>query len=214
MQYRRLVILLLLVAILVAMSALDPVHAALSRVLESAKQIIRHHEILGLLLFVVLSAVSAILFFFSSAVIVPVAVYSWGKTVTVLLLWIGWLGGAAISYEIGRHPGRRLAQWLVSSRRVEKYDKKISANVTFPFVLLFQFAVPSEIPGYVLGALRYRFIKYLAACAIVEIPFAVGAVYLGETFMRRQYVPLIVIAIAGVILSTVAFHFLHKRIDQ
>ena len=42
----------------------------------------------------------------------------------------------------------------------------ISAKATFPLVLLFQLAVPSEIPGYVLGALRYHFGKYLAARAI------------------------------------------------
>lgn len=213
MQYRRLVVLLLLVALLIVAAALDPVHDAISHALESARPIIRHHDVLGLALFVVLSATSAIVFFFSTAVIVPVAVYAWGKPTTILLLWGSWLLGAAVSYAIGRHPGRRLAKWVVQ-RDVATYEKKISAKANFPLVLLFQLAVPSEIPGYVLGALRYHFGRYLGACAIAEALFAVGAVYLGDTFVRRQYVPLIAIAVGGVILSAAALYFLHKRIER
>ncbi len=214
MKYSRLIILFLLVALLVAMSVTDPVHYTISRGLESAKQIIHHHEALGLVLFVVLSAVSAIFFFFSTAVIVPVAVYAWGKPTTILLLWGSWLLGAVGSYAIGRRPGRRLAKWVMLERRVAKYEKKISANANFPLVLLFQLAVPSEMPGYVLGALRYHFGRYLAACAITEIPFVLGVVYLGDTFVRRQYIPLITIAVCGVILSAVTLYFLNKRLER
>jgi membrane protein YqaA with SNARE-associated domain len=114
----------------------------------------------------VLSVLSAIAFFLSSAVLVPVAVHSWGKPTTILLLWGSWMLGAAISYWIGRHPGRRLAKWLAPARKVAKYEKKISANANFSLVLLFQLALPSEIPGYVLGTLRYPLGRYLGAAAI------------------------------------------------
>jgi len=203
-----------MLALLVAATALDPVHDAIGQGLDWVKQIIRHHEVLGLLLFALLSAVSAILFFFSTAVIVPVAIYAWGKPATMLLLWGSWLMGAAASYWIGRRPGRRLAKWVARPRQVAKYEKKITAKSNFPLVLLFQAAVPSEIPGYVLGALRYNFGKYMAARAIAEIPFAVAAVYLGDTFLRRQFVPLIAIAVGGILFSAAALYFLHRRLEK
>src|SRR4030095_3776002 len=78
-KHRRLLFLFLLIALLVGAMASDPVHSAVSHALDSAKQFIRHHEVLGLTLFVFLSALSAMFFFFSTAVIVPVAVYAWGK---------------------------------------------------------------------------------------------------------------------------------------
>ena len=214
MERRRLIVLLLVVALLVAASALEPVHEVVDAGLQAARRIISHHQALGLLLFVVLSAFSAILFFFSTAVIVPVAVYAWGKPATIFLLWSSWLLGAAVSYWIGLRPGRRLARWLVPGERVAQYEDRISARATFASVLLFQLAVPSEIPGYLLGALRYHFGKYLAARAIAEIPFAVGAVYLGDSFVRRQYFLLIIIATFGIALSVVALYFLHRRIDR
>jgi uncharacterized membrane protein YdjX (TVP38/TMEM64 family) len=212
MHYRRLVVLLLAVAALVATAASDPVHEAVSEALGWAEGVIRQHELLGLGLFVALSVISAIAFFFSTAVIVPVAVLAWGKAPTILLLWGSWMAGAVLSYWIGARPGRRLAKWLIPSG-VARYEK-ISANASFPLVLLFQLAVPSEIPGYLLGALRYHFGRYLGARAIAEIPFALGAVYLGDTFVRRQYLPLIAIAVAGVILSFGALYLLHRRLER
>ena len=111
MDRRRLVLLLLVVGLLVAASALEPVQEMVDGGLEAARRIIRLRQGLGLGLFVVLSAISAIFFFFSTAVIVPVAVYAWGKPATMLLLWASWLLGAAVSYWIGLRPGRRLAGW-------------------------------------------------------------------------------------------------------
>ena len=214
MQPRRIAVLLALIGLLVLAATLDPVHEVVRTGLDWAKQVIREHEVAGMALFALLSMVSAIAFFFSTAVIVPVAVYAWGTTGTILLLWGSWLAGAAISYWIGRRPGRKLARWLVPGSRVARYEKKISASANFPLVLLFQVAVPSEIPGYVLGALRYPFARYLAARALAEIPFAVGAVYLGDSFVRRQYGLLAAIAVAGVALSTVAIVLLHRRLER
>jgi uncharacterized membrane protein YdjX (TVP38/TMEM64 family) len=214
MQLRRLGILLLLVGLLVGAAALDPVHAALGRVLASAERVIRDHEALGLALFALLSAVSAVVFFFSSALLVPVAIYSWGKPATILLLWGSWLVGAVVSYLIGRRPGRRLARWLVPERRLAIYERAISARSNFRLVLLFQLAVPSEVPGYLLGAVRYHFGKYLGARAVAEAPFAVGSVLLGDTFVNREYGLLAAVAFAGVLISGVALYLLHKRASR
>jgi uncharacterized membrane protein YdjX (TVP38/TMEM64 family) len=214
MQPRRLLGLLAAIAFLVVAASLDPVHEAVWDGLALAQVIIDRNEAAGVVLFVVLSAVSAIAFFFSSAVIVPVAIGAWGKSVTMLLLWSGWMLGAALSYWIGSHPGRRVVKWLVPERRVARYERKISAQANFPLVLLFQLAVPSEIPGYVLGALRYGFGKFFAVRAIAEVPFAIGTVYLGVTFVQRQFAPLVLIACAGVAFTAVALYLFHRRVER
>jgi len=77
--------------------------------------------------------------------------------------------------------------------------------VSFGHVLLFQLAVPSEIPGYVLGLAGCRFRTYAAAMALGELPFAIGAVYLGESFLQRNYVLLLAIGISGAALSWMVF---------
>ena len=142
------------------------------------------------------------------------AVHAWGTPTTLVILWASWMVGAAASYAIGRRPVRRLTKWLISEQSVVRYERRISADASFGLVLLFQLAVPSEIPGYVLGALRYPFWRYMAARALAESPFAVGTVYLGDTFLRRQYLPLIGIAVAGFLLTAVALYLLHRHIGH
>jgi uncharacterized membrane protein YdjX (TVP38/TMEM64 family) len=117
------------------------------------------------------------------------------------------------SYAIGRTLGSRIVRWFVSQERVEYYAARISSEAKFMTVLLFQLALPSEIPGYVLGAARYRFIIYLCALALAELPFAIGAVYLGDSFIHRNYFVLFAVGLLGIALSAIAFHRLHRRID-
>ena len=53
-------------------------------------------------------------------------------------------------------------------------------------MLLWQLVLPSEIPGYVCGWLGVRFRTYIAAVAVAELPYAVGAVVLGESVVERR----------------------------
>ena len=213
-QKRRAAFLLLLVAVLVVAAASDRVHDFASNLVVYAQQIIGDHRIIGVAVFIVLSALSAMMVFVSTAVFVPVAIYAWGRTSTMLFLWIGWLIGGILSYTVGRYPGRRLLRWLVPTRRVEQFEGKISASATLPLIILFQLALPSEIPGYILGAARYRLTRYLVALAIAELPFAIGAVYLGASFLQRNYVLLVVIGISGAAFSVVAVYFLNRRLNR
>ena len=81
----------------------------------------------------------------------------------------------------------------------------------FGLILLFQLALPSEVPGYILGIMRFRLGIYLAALAIAELPFAIGAVWLGKSFLERDYLSMIVIGAVGVVFLFLALHEWHRR---
>lgn len=213
-QTRRVLVLAALIAAVIGLAATDVTHDAIATVIGAATRVIEAHPVAGKLVFFALSLVSAMAAFVSTAVVVPVAVYAWGPVTTVLLLWTAWLAGGMCSYSIGFTLGRRIASWLISPQRMEYYATRISGNAGFLTVLLFQLAMPSEVPGYVLGAVRYRFAIYLGALALAELPFAIGAVYLGDSFLHRNYALLFAVGVAGLALSVLAFHHLHKRIDS
>jgi len=210
---RRIWILALLLAAATGLAASDATHAVLREGFEQARAIILAHATLGKLVFVLVSALSAMLAFFSSAVVVPVAVYAWGNATTLALLWGAWLLGGIGSYVVGRTLGRRVAAWAISPARLAYYAERIGDRAGFPMIVLFQLALPSEIPGYVLGTVRCRFGVYLAALALAELPFAIGAVYLGQSFVRGDYLLLVALGAAGIVLSAVAFRHLHRRIS-
>ncbi|HEX2835074.1 MAG TPA: VTT domain-containing protein [Thermoanaerobaculia bacterium] len=187
------------------MAATGPLHRAILSVIATAEPVIQQHPVAGAAVFVLLSAISAIVFFFSTAVITPVAVEAFGPLVALVLLWLGWIIGGIAAFGIGKRFGHRVVSWFVDPVKIHGYERRAKRLVSFRHVLLFQLAVPSEIPGYVLGLAGCRFRTFVIAMALGELPFAVGAVYLGESFLDRNYALLLAIGITGIAFSWMMF---------
>lgn len=188
----------------------DTLHTKIEDILVASETIISRFPLLGMLLFVLLAMVSAMLAFFSSAILVPIGVYAWGSITCFVLLWIGWLLGGVTSFGIGRYLGRPVASKLIGETRLTRFEKQLGRHARFIHILLFQAALPSEVPGYVLGTLRYRFSLFLLALAIVELPYALGTVYLGTRFLEQDIVLLMLIGFGGVMVATFAYYFYRK----
>ena len=212
--FRRVLMLAALVAVLAAVASSERLHDLVVRAVDVAQGVITAHPIWGLSLFVVFSAVSAMLAFFSTAVITPVAVQTWGEPASIALLWTGWMLGGAGAYAIGRLLGRPVVRALTSADALARFESRLSRHAPFGFVLLFQFALPSEVPGYVLGLARYRFFKYLLVLAIAELPFAVATVYLGTSLLEQRTSALLLIGGASVGLVAWAVYSLQKRLSR
>jgi uncharacterized membrane protein YdjX (TVP38/TMEM64 family) len=155
--------------------------------------------------------VSALLAFFSSALLVPVAVYAWGPTTCVLLLWGGWLLGGVAAYGVGRYLGRPVVVTLLPGATIARYERWVETGAGFLPIFLLQLTVPSDVAGYLFGLVRCRFRVFLPALAAAEIPYALGAVYLGASFLQRNLLPLVAVGLAGLALSVLAAHALRSR---
>ncbi|MBN9685547.1 VTT domain-containing protein [Corallococcus sp. NCSPR001] len=202
----------LLLAGLALLASSEAFQSLVDRAIDAAAPIISTHPVWGAVLFVLLSALSAMLAFFSSALLLPVALQAWGKAVCALLLWLGWMLGGACAYGIARAWGRPVIRRLTSENLLARYEERISRRTPFGVVLLFQLAVPSEIPGYVLGLARYGLRRYLAVLALAELPYAVGTVYLGASVLERRTPALLGLGAAGILAGLWAFHLLRKRL--
>lgn len=209
----RALILLVLCGVLALVASSDGLHSLLLRAVAAAGTLMAEHPLPGAGLFILLAAVSAMLAFFSSAVLVPVAIYTWGKALCMLALWVGWTLGGMTAYGLGRWLGRPIVKSLLSSATLSRYEDRVSRNTPFGLVLLFQLALPSEVPGYLLGLARYPFGKYLLALMLSELPYAVGTVYLGASFLDRQLLLLVGMGAAGALLMALAFRTLHRRLQ-
>ncbi|MGB5625963.1 MAG: VTT domain-containing protein [Woeseiaceae bacterium] len=208
---RHMVLVGLLITLAGLIAASDTLHDKADALIVWAEHLIALNPHLGMAAFVLIAMLSAMLAFFSSAVFVPVAVYTWGVGVTLILLWAGWLLGGVVSFCIGRFLGRRVAAILIGEEKIAGWQSQLTQRSRFVHILLFQAVVPSEIPGYVLGILRYRFSLYLAALAITELPYVLGVIYLGESFLRGEGTIIIVLGIAVVVLGIVLIRFKVRR---
>ncbi|MBZ4420947.1 TVP38/TMEM64 family protein [Myxococcus sp. RHSTA-1-4] len=211
-SWGRVLMLALLLAGLVVLASSEAFQSVLRRVLSAAAPVISEHPFWGALLFIFLSALSAMLAFFSSALLIPVALQVWGKTLCVLFLWVGWMLGGAAAYGIARWWGRPVIRGLTSTKLLSRYEERISRQTPLGVVFLFQLSVPSEIPGYVLGLARYGLRRYLLVLALAELPYAVGTVYLGASFLEQHTAVLVGLGVAGILLGIWAFHVLRRRL--
>jgi uncharacterized membrane protein YdjX (TVP38/TMEM64 family) len=207
----RAVAIVLISLLLAAIVSLQSLHATLLGWLDAVRDLMAGHRSLGAVVFVGLAALSAMAAFFSTAVLVPAAVAVWGQSGTMALLWLGWIVGGLVSYLIGRGPGLVAARGLVSEARLAGYQRRIGARAPFSLVLLFQLALPSEIPGYVLGLVRYPLARYLLALAIAELPYAIGVTLAGESFLERRLVPLLGLGAGAALVAVMAWRTLHRH---
>jgi uncharacterized membrane protein YdjX (TVP38/TMEM64 family) len=212
--WRRAALLVVLCLALAAIMVSGELHAALLDVLAASRDVIVRHPVAGAILFVLLAAVSAMLAFVSVGIIVPVAVYAWGKPLSLLLLWLGWLLGGALAYASARVLGRPFVRWLTSETTLERFDRRFGPDTRFSHILLLQVALPSEIPGYLLGLAGYPFRKFLLALAIAELPYVVATVYLSAGFVNAQVGVVLAVGLAVAAFSVAAFQVLRRRLRR
>ena len=186
--------------LLVGVVALPGFKEAVEEVSNRVEDLIDENPATGAAVFFVFSAVSAMLAFASSAVLVPVATEVWGGVVTFLLLWGGWTTGAVAAYAIGKL-ARPLLDRVGYEKKLHEYERFVSRRMKFWAVLLFCIAVPSEIPGYIFGAMRYPFFVFVAAVGTAEALYAIGAIVAGESLLEAN--PLQLFA-AGAALIAIA----------
>ena len=214
LSWGRAVVVVLICASVALLLSVDQVYETLQRALSAAEPLIAGHPYQGAVVFVLLAAVSAILAFFSSALLLPAAVFTWGNTVTLVLLWLGWLLGGICTYALGRGLRRTKGKVSRTSSQFDFYLQRVPGEVSFALVLLLYLALPSEIPGYLCGYLGVRLRTWFAALALAELPYAAGAVLLGDGVVNRHIGWLVALGLIGAALSLYALRVLHRRLDQ
>jgi uncharacterized membrane protein YdjX (TVP38/TMEM64 family) len=170
--------------------------------------------VLAAALVVIFAALAAMLAFVSSWAIVPFAVFTWGTTETLFLLWSGWLLGGAAAYTVGRFLGRPGVRWLTSSDVLSRYEQRITPRSAFGLVLLLQLGLPSEIPGYLLGLVRYPFRWYLLSLALAEMLHGIATVYIGAGLVQRRPLPVVLTVVALALLMGSAAWGLRRRLTS
>lgn len=198
---RRLAIVGALIIAVGLVAASDTLHERAAEIVLLAEGAISQSPLLGMTVFVLLAIISAMVAFFSSAVLAPVAISAWGPGACLALLWLGWTLGGIVAFCIGRFLGRSVTSAIIGEDKVTYWENQVRERTRFVHILLFQAFVPSEIPGYVLGILRYRFVLYLMALGITELPYAIATVYLGESFLEGESTTFILLGIGVIIVA-------------
>jgi uncharacterized membrane protein YdjX (TVP38/TMEM64 family) len=204
---RHILIVGIFIVVVGLVAASDTLHHRTADIIVWTEGVISQAPVAGMALFVLLAMISAMVAFFSSAIFVPIAIYAWGKGSAFILLWLGWLLGGILSYCVGRFLGRSVASMIVDEKKIDGWERELGARARF-------IHIPSEIPGYVLGILRYSFPLYLTALSITELPYALATVYLGESFLEGESSVFILLGFAVIVFGMFLFQGIRKMLGR
>jgi len=185
-----------------------------ARIVPFFESLTHKNPVLSVWVFVLLAMTSTTLASFSSVPLVPIAIIVWGNNLVALYLFVGWLLGDILAYFIGYSAGKPLVQKLVPYDRVKKYMERIPPHAEFKLILLFILSTPSEVPGYVIGTLRYKFLKYFAATTINEVIYASLTAYAGAALVKKNLWVFSGSVIFFVVSYSYAFYLLNKYLRR
>ena len=106
---------------------------------------------LGLLVFVVSSAVAVLIPVLTNLPLVPLAVLAWGPWWTAGLLLLGWVVGAALSFVLGRHARAWVLRHFPSVERHANIDRLIHPQHRLWSLVLLRMTFPVDVLSYSLG---------------------------------------------------------------
>ena len=142
----RLAVLLAVGLILFVAVSSDSLHAFLLGLVTAVGEIVSTRPVWGAVVFVLLSAMSAMLAFLSTGLIVPVALVTWGQMGTLFLLWLGWILGGVFAYTLSRFLGRQVITALTTGEALA-YGGRVSAKAPFASSCSCRSACRRKYPG-------------------------------------------------------------------
>jgi uncharacterized membrane protein YdjX (TVP38/TMEM64 family) len=114
---------------------------------------------------------------------------------------------------LSRWLGRSLLDRFGARRLLHRLEYWIRPDAPFGVVLILQLALPSELPGYLLGLVRYPLRKYCCALALAELPYALATVYVGQGLIERRGGLILGVGAVVGLLSLVAVYVLQSRMS-
>jgi uncharacterized membrane protein YdjX (TVP38/TMEM64 family) len=103
---------------------------------------------------------------------------------------------------------------LVPEAPFRRYETFFRYRARWQTILLFRVALQSELPSYVLGALKYPFGRYVPMMILAELPYVLFATYLGEALIERDAGFFAIALVIGVSLTVLAFRALQREMRE
>jgi uncharacterized membrane protein YdjX (TVP38/TMEM64 family) len=183
-------------AVLVGAVWLARIHA------ESLKQFIDHKPLQGVVVYIILNILDAVIAPGATLPLIPIAARAWGRVPAALVTTAGWTAGSLVAFYIARRWGSPIVKKLTSMERVKRLQPYVPKNPFWSVVLL-RLVVPMDVISYVLGLFtEMTGPTYALATALGLTPSAFILAYIGRT--PRAY-DIIMFGIGGAVIGWIIY---------
>lgn len=98
---------------------------------ESLKQFVEHHPIQGVIVYVILNILDAVIAPGMTLPLIPIAARAWGHVPAALVTTVGWTAGSLIAFYSARRWGSPIVKKLTSMERVKRLRPYIPKGAAF-----------------------------------------------------------------------------------
>lgn len=123
---------------------------------EPLRELLAAHRALGIVVFVGSSVLAVLVPVASNLPLVPLAALLWGPWWTAAMLLAGWVGGAALSFALGRHARPWVLRRLPSVQRHADIDRLIDRQHRLLSLAMLRATFPVDVLSYALGLFSAR----------------------------------------------------------
>jgi len=162
---------------------------------ENITSIVSDNSTLGMLYYVIITAVAVVVAPVSTLPLIPIASVAWGWFIAGALSILGWVLGSQIAFLLARRYGKPLVQKMVSLERLERYEKRLPEKNIFWTVVMLRMVVPVDVLSYAVGLFsEMKSRTYFLATILGVIPFAFIFAYTGTLSIGTQLIVYIEVA--------------------
>ncbi len=138
------------------------------------RNMLAEHTGLGIVAIVATSVVAVLLPMLTNLPLLPLAVLAYGPWWTALLLLAGWVGGAALSFWLGRQARDTILHHFPSVQRHADIDRMIHPRHRIASLVVLRMTFPVDVLSYALGLFSRRttLAENVVSTAIGAAPFA------------------------------------------
>jgi uncharacterized membrane protein YdjX (TVP38/TMEM64 family) len=144
------------------------------------RHFIEANPVPGVLLYIALNILDALIAPGATLPLIPIAAKAWGRIPAGIVTMVGWTTGSLLAFLIARRWGAAAVKKITSFERVRRLRKYIPENLFWSVVVL-RAVMPMDVMSYVLGLFTdMSWQTYLGATALGLLPSALLLAYLGK----------------------------------
>lgn len=153
------------------------------------------NDFLGILVYISVLIVSAVVAPIDVLFLMPIATALWGWIPAALISLFGWTLGSAVVFALSRKYGVNLIKRLVPLKKIYEYEKLMPKRNVFFSIVFLRIAVPVDIVSYAIGLFtRVNFSTFFFATLLGFTPLAFALAYLGSLPANFQLISFILFA--------------------
>jgi uncharacterized membrane protein YdjX (TVP38/TMEM64 family) len=128
----------------------------------------------GVIVFVATSVVAVLMPMLTNLPLVPLAVLAWGPGWTSVLLLLGWVVGAGLSFWLGRHARAAILRVFPAVQRHADIDRLIHPRHRLASLVMLRMTFPVDVLSYALGLFSRgtTLVENTLSTALGAAPFA------------------------------------------